>query len=78
MVMDNGHGAVRVRAQFSNITVYGATNYTILDVKYVLDFFPILKWTKNLGSGLTYAIFFCIRKNVFLMMIFLFKFVETK
>ncbi|BES97648.1 Haemolymph juvenile hormone Hypothetical protein protein (JHBP) [Nesidiocoris tenuis] len=33
MVMDNGHGAVRVRAQFSNITVIGATNYTILDVK---------------------------------------------
>ncbi|CAA9997736.1 unnamed protein product [Nesidiocoris tenuis] len=32
MVMDNGHGAVRVRAQFSNITVIGATNYTILDV----------------------------------------------
>ncbi|KAK9503716.1 hypothetical protein O3M35_010218 [Rhynocoris fuscipes] len=33
MVMDNGNGPVRVRAQFSNITVYGATNYTILDVK---------------------------------------------
>lgn len=33
MTMDNGNGAVRVRAQFSNITVYGATNYTIIDVK---------------------------------------------
>ncbi|XP_014245600.1 circadian clock-controlled protein-like [Cimex lectularius] len=33
MTMDNGNGAVRVRAQFNNITVYGATNYTIIDVK---------------------------------------------
>jgi len=33
MTMDNGNGAVRVRAMFSNITVYGATNYTILGVK---------------------------------------------
>ena len=33
MAMDNGNGAVRVRALFSNITVHGATNYTILDVR---------------------------------------------
>ncbi|KAL1140368.1 hypothetical protein AAG570_000300 [Ranatra chinensis] len=33
MTMDNGHGAVRVRAVFTNITVYGASNYTIIDVQ---------------------------------------------
>ena len=31
--MENGHGAVRVRALFSNITAYGPGNYTIGKVR---------------------------------------------
>lgn len=35
MEMQNGHGAVRVRAVFSNMTIYGASNYSVVSVKYV-------------------------------------------
>lgn len=33
MTMENGHGAIRIKGTFSNITVHGATNYTIQNVK---------------------------------------------
>ncbi|XP_054273554.1 uncharacterized protein LOC128993592 [Macrosteles quadrilineatus] len=33
MEMQNGHGAVRVRAVFGNMTVYGASNYSVISVK---------------------------------------------
>lgn len=34
MQMENGHGAVRVRAILSNMTIHGASNYTVLNVRY--------------------------------------------
>lgn len=33
MQMENGHGAVRVRAILSNMTIHGASNYTVLNVR---------------------------------------------
>lgn len=33
LVMENGHGAVRVKATFSNVTVNGASNYSIGSIK---------------------------------------------
>lgn len=35
MQMENGHGAVRVRAILSNMTIHGASNYTVLNVRLV-------------------------------------------
>jgi len=36
MQMENGHGAVRVRAILSNMTIHGASNYTVLNVRYII------------------------------------------
>lgn len=33
MQMENGHGPVRMRGIFSNMTIHGGGNYTILSVK---------------------------------------------
>lgn len=41
MKMENGHGAVRVRAIFSNLTIHGASNYTVLNVKSDLNKYRI-------------------------------------
>jgi hypothetical protein len=35
LAMENGNGAVRVRAAFNNMTIRGGSNYTILWIKYV-------------------------------------------
>lgn len=35
LAMENGAGAVRVRALFQNITVFGASNYTVGNIEYV-------------------------------------------
>ncbi|KAG8238450.1 hypothetical protein J437_LFUL002907 [Ladona fulva] len=37
MMMENGHGPVRVRAVFSNLTVHGASNYSVVAVKSDID-----------------------------------------
>ncbi|XP_014289107.1 protein takeout [Halyomorpha halys] len=55
MAMENGNGAVRVRALFSNITVHGATNYTILDVRgdvrnYKIDLILSIPRIETTGS----------------------------
>jgi len=34
LAMENGNGAVRVRAAFSNMTIRGGSNYTITWIKY--------------------------------------------
>ncbi|XP_025203960.1 circadian clock-controlled protein-like [Melanaphis sacchari] len=55
MQMENGHGAVRVRAILSNMTIHGASNYTVLNVrsdmnKYRIDlglFIPHIEATGN-------------------------------
>ncbi|XP_075236521.1 protein takeout-like [Lycorma delicatula] len=47
MTMENGHGPVRVRAVFSNMTIYGASNYTVLSVKSDLS-----KLRMDLGLGI--------------------------
>lgn len=33
LYMENGHGPVRVRAAFNNVTAFGASNYSINNVK---------------------------------------------
>jgi hypothetical protein len=35
LAMENGNGAVRVRAAFNNMTIRGGSNYTITWIKYV-------------------------------------------
>jgi hypothetical protein len=35
LAMENGNGAVRVRAAFNNMTIRGGSNYTIMWIKYV-------------------------------------------
>jgi hypothetical protein len=35
LAMENGNGAVRVRAAFNNMTIRGGNNYTITWIKYV-------------------------------------------
>jgi len=35
LAMENGNGPVRVRAAFSNVTAFGASNYTVGDVRCV-------------------------------------------
>lgn len=47
MQMENGHGPVRVRAVFSNMTIYGASNYTVLSVRSDLD-----KYRIDMGLGI--------------------------
>ncbi|XP_050541636.1 circadian clock-controlled protein daywake-like [Daktulosphaira vitifoliae] len=55
MQMENGHGAVRVRAILSNMTIHGASNYTVLNVRSDLNklrvdlgiFIPHLEATGN-------------------------------
>jgi len=34
LAMENGNGAVRVRAAFNNMTIRGGSNYTITWIKY--------------------------------------------
>jgi hypothetical protein len=34
LMMENGNGAVRVRAAFNNMTIRGASNYSITWIKY--------------------------------------------
>nr|CAD7203963.1 unnamed protein product [Timema douglasi] len=41
MAMENGNGAVRIRAVFSNMTAHGASNYTVLSLKTDLDDYRI-------------------------------------
>uniref|UniRef100_A0A1B6E265 Haemolymph juvenile hormone binding protein n=1 Tax=Clastoptera arizonana TaxID=38151 RepID=A0A1B6E265_9HEMI len=47
MQMENGVGAVRVRATFSNMTIYGASNYSVLNVKSDLS-----KFRFDMGLGI--------------------------
>ncbi|KAG5883596.1 hypothetical protein JTB14_004790 [Gonioctena quinquepunctata] len=41
MVMENGRGAIRVRAAFYNITTNGASNYSVQSIKADLDNYAI-------------------------------------
>nr|XP_018916383.1 PREDICTED: circadian clock-controlled protein-like [Bemisia tabaci] len=49
MAMENGHGPVRVRAFFNNMTILGASNYTVLSVKSDLT-----KWRIDFGLFIPY------------------------
>ncbi|XP_017780984.1 PREDICTED: circadian clock-controlled protein-like isoform X2 [Nicrophorus vespilloides] len=47
LLIENGHGAFRIRALFNNITVNGASNYTIGKIKADVD-----HWNIELGINL--------------------------
>lgn len=55
MQMENGHGPVRMRGIFSNMTIHGGGNYTILSVKsdlnkYRVDFGIFLPYIEVTGN----------------------------
>lgn len=55
MQMENGHGPVKMRGIFSNMTIYGASNYTVLSVKsdlnkYRVDFGLYLPYIEATGN----------------------------
>jgi hypothetical protein len=48
LAMENGNGAVRVRAAFNNMTIRGGSNYTITWIKYVfICLMPSLAQTRR-------------------------------
>jgi hypothetical protein len=52
LAMENGNGAVRVRATFNNMTIRGGSNYTITWIKYVF----ICHWRKHGGQHVEVAV----------------------
>lgn len=52
LYMENGHGPVRVRAAFNNVTALGASNYSINSVRcvYTLSFLKrLLRFSALVG-----------------------------
>jgi len=58
LAMENGNGAVRVRAAFNNMTIRGGSNYTISWIKYGQ------KWMFQCLTLLISALFIPFKKNL--------------